>query len=208
MKHWKSLASVVVAMAVASAGCDSTDKDAAHAQHQPDNKPVAAAAQAADAAKVAVAHIEPSEAATTQPTLNHVTGTVTFTQVGDAVKVVADINGLTPDTTHGFHIHEKGDLSAPDLSSAGPHFNPAGHHHGSPADADASHAGDLGNITADANGYVHHEVTSEHISLGDGPNSVIGRSVLVHEKADDLKSDPSGNSGSRIAGGVIEAEKQ
>src|SRR5438105_12158268 len=81
---------------------------------------------------------------------SQVTGTVKFTKVGDVVQVVADVQNLKPGK-HGIHVHEKGDCSAPDASSAGPHFNPAHQHHGGPA-TDPRHAGDFGNIEADASG--------------------------------------------------------
>ena len=133
-------------------------------------------------------------------------GTVTFTQEADGIKVVADIEGLSPGK-HGIHIHEKADLSKPDLSGAGPHFNPGGarHKHAGPEDAQR-HAGDLGNLIADENGHAHLELTVEQNVLSiDGPkNGVVGHSVIVHEKEDDLKSQPAGNSGGRIAGGKIE----
>ncbi len=128
-----------------------------------------------------------------------VTGTVTFTKVGDEIQVVADIQNLTPGK-HGFHIHEKGDCSAPDAASAGPHFNPTMKHHGGPDTVD-HHSGDLGNITADASGKAHLDWKGK-LSLT-GKDSIIGKSVVVHEKEDDLKTDPSGNSGSRIACGAI-----
>jgi Cu-Zn family superoxide dismutase len=130
-----------------------------------------------------------------------VTGTVTFTKVGDEVQVVADIQNLTPGK-HGFHIHDKGDCSAPDAASAGPHFNPTQKHHGGPDTAD-HHSGDLGNVTADASGKAHLDWKGK-LSLT-GTDSIIGKSVVVHEKEDDLKTDPSGNSGARIACGVIVA---
>ncbi len=158
----------------------------------------------------AIATIKPSAAAATQPSNNDVTGKITFAEEGDhGVKVVIDLKGLTPDTKHGFHIHEKGDLSAPDLSSAGAHYNPTGMHHGGapPREGEMTtmqrHAGDLGNVTADGHGNVHVEVILPGCSLH-GDNSLLGRSVIVHAKEDDLKTDPSGNSGGRIAGGVIE----
>jgi superoxide dismutase, Cu-Zn family len=130
-----------------------------------------------------------------------VTGTVTFAKVGDEVQVVADIQNLTPGK-HGFHIHDKGDCSAPDAASAGPHFNPTQKHHGGPDTAD-HHSGDLGNITADASGKAHLDWKGK-LSLT-GTNSIVGKSVVVHEKEDDLKTDPSGNSGARIACGAIVA---
>ena len=132
---------------------------------------------------------------------SQVTGTVTFTKTGDEVRVVADIQGLKPGK-HGFHIHEKGDCSAADAASAGGHFNPTDQHHGGPATAE-HHTGDLGNIEADASGKAHLDWKGK-MSLN-GPDSIIGKSIVVHEKEDDLKSDPAGNSGARVACGVINA---
>jgi superoxide dismutase, Cu-Zn family len=144
----------------------------------------------------AIATLHPSSS-------SEVKGQVTFTKTGDDVQVVADIENLKPGK-HGFHIHEKGDCSAPDASSAGAHFNPTHQHHGGPSTAE-HHAGDLGNLTVDATGRVHLEWTGK-LQLN-GPDSIVGKSVVVHEKEDDLKTDPAGNSGTRIACGVIEAAK-
>lgn len=130
---------------------------------------------------------------------NKASGSVTFTKVGDGIKIVADVQGLTPGK-HGFHIHEKGDCSAPDASSAGDHFNPTGHQHGDAGEN--SHAGDFGNLTADKNGKAHLEITSKQLSFS-GKNSILNRAVVVHQDPDDLKSQPAGKSGPRIACGVI-----
>jgi Cu-Zn family superoxide dismutase len=156
-------------------------------------------------AMVAVAHMMPSKSATTMPVNNDVTGTVTFTQQGDKVLVVADITGLEPNTRHGIHIHEKGDLSDPGLLSTGGHWNPDHHIHGGPSTSPV-HAGDLGNLDADATGTAHLELTLSGISVGGMKNDVIGHAVIIHAKADDLSSQPSGNAGARVAGGVIELQ--
>ena len=132
-----------------------------------------------------------------------VTGTVTFTKSGADVEVTGDIENLSPGE-HGFHIHDKGDCSAVDAASAGPHFNPMHKHHGGPDTAER-HEGDLGNIKADSSGKAHIQWKGK-LSLA-GADSIVGKSVVVHEKADDLKTDPAGNSGARIACGVIEAAK-
>jgi Cu-Zn family superoxide dismutase len=138
---------------------------------------------------------------------NQASGTVRFTQEGEGtVRVVADLTGLAPNSTHGFHIHEFGDCSAPDATSAGGHFNPGGMPHGGP-DSPQHHAGDLGNVTANEQGNVHVEMTLHHVSVGSHPNPILGRSVILHAKADDLKSQPSGDAGGRIACGVIGAAK-
>ena len=133
-------------------------------------------------------------------------GTVTFTQEDGGVKVVADIEGLTPGE-HGFHIHDKPDLSSPDLMSTGGHWNPDKHKHGGPDSAE-HHDGDLGNITADSKGHAHLETVIKGITVSSGDKSVVDHAVVVHEKADDMKSDPAGNAGKRIAGGVIKAESK
>jgi Cu-Zn family superoxide dismutase len=132
---------------------------------------------------------------------SNVHGTVQFIQDASGTRVIADITGLSPGE-HGFHIHEKGDCSAPDGSSAGSHFNPSGTQHGAPGTA-PHHAGDLGNLIADASGNAHLEVTSSDFSL-DGPNSILNRSVIVHAKKDDLATQPSGDSGGKIGCGVIQ----
>lgn len=130
----------------------------------------------------------------------NVKGVVTFTKDGDNLKVVADLEGLTPGK-HGFHIHQYGDESSPDGKSAGDHFNPANERHGGPTDVQ-HHMGDLGNIEAQSDGKAHLEMTLSGVSLT-GTNSIIGRSVVVHEKEDDMMSQPAGNAGARLAVGVI-----
>jgi superoxide dismutase, Cu-Zn family len=132
---------------------------------------------------------------------NKVSGTVAFTEVADGVQVHAELAGLTPGN-HGFHVHEFGDCSAADLSSAGAHFNPTNKPHAAP-DATERHVGDMGNVEADASGKAKLEYLDHQISLTNDQQSVIGRSVVVHAKADDLKSQPAGDSGARIACGVI-----
>ncbi len=129
-----------------------------------------------------------------------VSGIVTFTREGDKVKVVAQIEGLTPGK-HGFHIHEWGDCSSKDGSAAGGHFNPAGAPHGAPTDA-KHHAGDLGNLEAGQDGMAHLEHLDSVLKF-DGPNSIIGRGLIVHANPDDLKTQPTGNAGGRLACGAI-----
>ncbi len=134
-----------------------------------------------------------------------VKGRVVLTAVDGGVKVEADVTGLSPGQ-HGFHVHEWGDCSATDGKSAGGHFNPGGHPHAGPTDPEA-HAGDLGNITADQNGHASLEMTTNKLALGtDVGNGVVGRSIIVHEKADDLVSQPTGAAGGRLACGVITLE--
>ncbi len=131
---------------------------------------------------------------------NDVRGVVTFLRTEGGVYVVAEVRGLTPGP-HGFHVHQLGDCSAPDGTSAGGHFNPTGHDHGGP-DSEVRHVGDLGNIVADAEGNARHEVTDSQLQL-DGPHSIVGRGLIVHAGEDDLASQPTGAAGARVACGVI-----
>lgn len=136
---------------------------------------------------------------------SQVKGTITFTKVGDGIRVEGVVTGLTPGK-HGFHVHQFGDLTAPDGTSAGGHFNPGGEPHGGPA-AKERHAGDFGNIDAGADGMSKFAFTDTHISF-EGDDSILGRGVVVHAKADDMKSQPSGEAGGRVAVGVIGVAKK
>jgi Cu-Zn family superoxide dismutase len=131
---------------------------------------------------------------------NQISGTITFTSTPKGTDVVADISGLTPGK-HGFHIHEYGDCSAPDAASAGGHFDPEHMHHAG-TENPHRHVGDLGNITADAAGKAHYTYLNKLLSFK-GSHNIIGRSVIVHASEDDLKTQPAGNSGGRIACGII-----
>jgi Cu-Zn family superoxide dismutase len=133
-----------------------------------------------------------------------VSGDATFTDKGGKVEVVIEASGLTPGN-HGVHVHEKGDCSASDASSAGPHFAPGGGAHAGPTDA-GRHGGDLGNLEAGADGKAKLTITSDKITVAAGEHSVVGRAIVIHADADDLKSQPAGNSGSRVACGVIAKE--
>lgn len=128
-------------------------------------------------------------------------GSVHFYETAKGVRVVAKVSGLAPGE-HGFHIHESGDCSAPDATSAKGHFNPSGMKHGAPTDVER-HAGDFGNLIADASGNAKADFVDAHIMF-DGPTSIIGKGVIVHEKRDDLKSQPAGDAGKRIACGNIQ----
>jgi superoxide dismutase, Cu-Zn family len=147
--------------------------------------------------KKAIAVVQPTKG-------NAVHGTVTYEAVENGIRVVADISGLTPGK-HGFHIHEFGDCSADDGSSAGGHFNPGGSSHGAP-ETDPRHAGDMGNIEADKDGHARLDYV-DHVMTLTGERSILGHAVIVHEKQDDLKTQPTGNAGARVACGVIGVAK-
>jgi superoxide dismutase, Cu-Zn family len=131
-------------------------------------------------------------------------GTVIFTRTDKGMKVVVDIQGLSKGK-HGFHIHEFGDCSSQDGSSAGGHFNPGGKAHGAPMDM-TRHMGDMGNIEADETGKAHLEYVDPMMTF-EGDYSIIGRSIIIHKNEDDLKTQPTGNAGPRIACGVIGVAK-
>jgi superoxide dismutase, Cu-Zn family len=134
-------------------------------------------------------------------------GTAKLTSAGQGIKVSVKVSQLTPGE-HGIHIHAVGKCEAPGFTTAGGHFNPTNSHHGiHNAQAPHPHAGDLPNLVVAKNGTGNATFTIEGATLGEGANSLFhegGTAIVIHAKADDLMSDPSGNSGDRIACGVIE----
>jgi Cu-Zn family superoxide dismutase len=130
-----------------------------------------------------------------------VEGVVLFSNTDDGVRVGAQVSGLAPMSSHGFHIHEFGDCRETDAGSAGGHFNPDGLPHGAP-DAERRHDGDLGNLVTNGAGVAQTNVVDPELSFA-GPDSILGRAVVIHAGADDLESQPSGDAGARIACGVI-----
>jgi superoxide dismutase, Cu-Zn family len=139
------------------------------------------------------------------------TGEVTFTPEAGGVRVAARMTGLTPGE-HGFHVHENGSCEAADLpddpdtdpnpaGAAGGHFAGADTTHGGP-DAASRHDGDLGNVTAGLDGVAVLDRLDQRLRLS-GPNSILGKAVIVHAGADDLTTQPSGASGARVACGVV-----
>lgn len=131
-------------------------------------------------------------------------GVISFMEVEGGVRIIADVAGLTPGL-HGFHVHEHGDCGGAGAEHAGGHFDPTHKPHGGPdSPIDQRHVGDLGNLDANEEGIAHYNRVDKVISLR-GEYSIIGKTVIVHADPDDLKTQPSGNSGKRIACGVIEA---
>ncbi|MGH8176359.1 MAG: superoxide dismutase family protein [Steroidobacter sp.] len=190
----------ISSIAIVLSACGQTDQapQGPDARTQPDSP-------APDAGPV-IAPGLPPEGATVQlaPTQgNTANGSLALARAPEGVRITGAMQGLKPDAQFGFHIHEKGDCSAPDASSAGGHFNPRKQPHGDPAAA-AHHAGDMVNIRSDSTGVAEVDTTAKDVNLHTGqPGDVLGKAIVVHESPDDYATQPSGNSGARIACGVI-----
>jgi superoxide dismutase, Cu-Zn family len=150
-------------------------------------------------AKRGVAEIRPLHEST-------VSGQLVFTETQNGYRVEGQISGLSPNGVHGFHVHEVGDCSAPDGSSAKEHFDPHGEAHGARAAAE-SHVGDLGNIRADEAGVARISVEKPKGRLKKGAEAIAGRAIIVHARPDDLETQPAGDAGSRIGCGVIDVKQ-
>ena len=149
------------------------------------------------------AHEAAAQVAPTQG--NTVTGAVALDSSPQGVHITGSIQGLKPDAEFGFHVHEKGDCSAPDGSSAGGHFNPTQAQHGNPTGG-THHAGDMPNIKSNAEGVAQVDTTAAGTTLhGEAATDIMGKAIVVHEGPDDYTTQPSGNSGKRVACGVIAA---
>jgi superoxide dismutase, Cu-Zn family len=153
--------------------------------------------------KTAIAVLQPTDGNA------NVKGVIMFENMGDHLHVWGEVSGLAANSTHGFHIHEFGDASSKDGTAAGGHYNPQGekHQHANIGEANA-HAGDLGNIVADGGGTAKIDLHVANVSVAGVKNPVLGRAVVVHANPDDLKSQPAGNAGPRIAVGVIGVRKK
>lgn len=137
-----------------------------------------------------------------EPTKGNVAnGSVRLAQEGDGVVVIASVSNLAPGSAHGFHVHENGDCGSGDGMSAGGHFSPDVRPHG-PQNA-AHHAGDMPALIANANGVAEATFVLHGVSVSAGPHSIVGKSLIVHNDADDYTTQPTGNSGARIACGVV-----
>ena len=134
---------------------------------------------------------------------SHASGNASFISTNDGVRITVHITGASPGM-HAVHLHDKGDCSAPDATSAGPHFNPTQHTHGSPQ-ADPHHAGDFGNMQVGPDSSGTLELVSRDLTVDPGPKCVVGHSIVVHGGTDDFTSQPAGNSGPRVGCGVVVA---
>jgi Cu-Zn family superoxide dismutase len=171
----------------------------------PERPPVDAAQNAPAAAVAPASAPAPVHVTLVSAPDRTVSGMFTLTNEGDAVSILGEISGLEPGKEHGFHVHEVGECALPDFASAGGHFNPTKDPHGGPKTT-PRHLGDLPNAKADKNGRALIDVTVKGPNLVDkdgAPTEILGKSLVVHVKPDDYKTQPSGDSGARIACGVI-----
>ena len=189
---------LAVVVALMLAACSREQPEGAPREPEPTTAAPAEKATPAEAAQEAVAQVAPTQG-------NTVTGSLALSSSPQGVHITGTIQGLKPDAEFGFHIHEKGDCSAPDGSSAGGHFNPTQAQHGNPTSA-AHHAGDMVNIRSNGEGVAQVDTTAAGTTLhGDPTTDVVGKAIIVHEGPDDYATQPSGNSGKRVACGVIAA---
>lgn len=147
-------------------------------------------------------NLSEAHARLSSPVIQTLEANVQMLETAAGIKVITRVAGLKPNSVHGFHIHETGKCEGPDFKSAGGHFNPTKHHHNGP-EATERHVGDLGNLVANEKGVAVSEVVISH---GDEikMDEILGKAMIIHAKADDLVSQPAGNSGDRIACGLIE----
>jgi Cu-Zn family superoxide dismutase len=133
-----------------------------------------------------------------------VSGRLKVDAIDGGVRIHGDLGGLSRGGHHAIHVHERGDCSAADGSAAGGHFNPAAAAHGR-AGTPPHHLGDMDNLHAGNDGVAHVDIRLDGVTLGSGAaNDILGRALIVHAGPDDYSSQPSGNSGARVACGVIE----
>ena len=194
----------LVAIAVLMAACGRKEDAAPTADTPPpagDSPSVATTTEpettsSAEATAGAAVQLSPTQG-------NTANGGLKITAAGTGVKISGMVQGLKPDSEFGFHFHEKGDCSAPDATSAGAHFNPGNQQHGNPQ-AQPHHAGDMLNVKSDAQGVAEVSIDNADVSLQSGqPNDILGKALVLHAKPDDYKTQPSGDSGDRIACGVV-----
>jgi Cu-Zn family superoxide dismutase len=204
MKTLATLALIPLATLVA---CGRTEAPPSSAPSTPDTSATNAPAVPANATPSAAAQAMLTGAPTkpgTPTTATALGGTLQLAAAANGVQITGQVTGLAPNSEHGFHIHQTGDCSDPAFKSAGEHFNPDGAMHGAP-DSATHHLGDLPMLKSDDKGVANVDAVIANATLADGGmHDILGKALVVHAKADDYKTQPSGNSGDRIACGVID----
>ena len=190
---------LAIAAAVLLAACSKEQPAGAPREPEPTTAAPAEKTTPAEPAAEGAAQIAPTQG-------NTVTGSVALSTSSEGVHITGTIQGLKPNAEFGFHVHEKGDCSAPDGSSAGGHFNPTQAEHGNPTSGTHHHAGDMLNIKSNGEGVAQVDATAAGTTLHGNPaTDIMGKAIVVHEGPDDYTTQPSGNSGKRVACGVIGA---
>lgn len=194
-------APLLIALAACSPPDPVADADpaASTGAEMPDAAPVDTAPAPADfQAQAATATLQPTEG-------NDARGELRFEVADGYIHITGQVTGLEPGGEHGFHVHEFGDCSAADGTSAGGHFNPAGSDHGRAGQGE-HHVGDSDNLMANDEGVAEVDRQLHGATIGDGGAAdIVGKGVIVHAGADDYVSQPTGDAGARLACGVIEA---
>jgi len=184
---------VIPAVALALAACSTA----------PATSPPPGASATANTTTPAVPTARSASAMLTPASGSLVSGKFSALPIAGGVRITGEIGGLARGSTHAIHIHEKGDCSAADATSAGGHFNPAQQPHGR-VGSGPHHGGDMDNIVADGNGVAQVDVQALGVTLGGGATNIGGRAIVVHAMPDDYTSQPAGNAGARVACGVIQ----
>lgn len=194
----------LLALSLLLAACGRNEDAAPAADAPPPAGDSPSVASSTDPQTTATAEATAGAAVQLSPTQgNTANGALKITAAGTGVKLSGMLQGLPPNGEFGFHFHEKGDCSAPDATSAGAHFNPTSQDHGHPR-SQPHHAGDMLNVTSDAQGVAEVSIDNPDVSLQTGqPNDIIGKALVLHAQPDDYQTQPSGNSGERIACGVV-----
>jgi Cu-Zn family superoxide dismutase len=208
-RRWSVAPAIVLMVGGTSIGCLATaasgDERAAPAAADPKVTPAAPALPAV-AVPAGAGRLMRATARLTSPDEPGLSGTATFIQQADAVRVVVDLTGVSKPGPHGLHLHESGSCepgaAGKRFATAGGHLNPSHVGHACP-DSSSHHAGDFGNVEIKPDGTGHFEIVTALLSF-DGPGSPLGRALILHAAADDCKTQPAGNSGERLACGVVE----
>jgi Cu-Zn family superoxide dismutase len=201
----KSLAATAFLPCILLVACGRTEAPPSSTSSTPDtaNAPAVPASATPSAAAQVMLTGAPTKPGT-PTTATALGGTLQLAAATGGVQLTGQVTGLAPNSEHGFHIHQTGDCSDPGFKSAGEHFNPDGAMHGAP-DSATHHLGDLPMLKADDKGTANVDALIANATLADGGmHDILGKALVVHAKADDYKTQPSGNSGDRIACGVID----
>lgn len=202
MKKWSMLLAGLTVFAVIS--CKDGKKKEAKSDNQTSDQEMVQEEVAAESDNdVKIAKVEISAKSDSD-----VAGEIIFTEENGKVKLEGNFSGLNPDGEKAIHIHEKGDCSSDDGTSAGGHWNPNDTEHGKWNAEDGYHAGDIGNLEVNEDGTasITFETDQWCIDCDDEGKNIVGKAIIIHEAADDFETQPTGDAGGRVGCGVIEVQ--